>query len=810
MFQNGRFFRLIHRFPLPKNSHSYTIHTAVTDSTSQQWRGPKHLLQICVSAQSLNQTKQAHAISILHGLLPSSVSLSAALILRYAAFQVTPVTLYSLFRQTLPYSPHSTFLYNIFIRAHGVLRLYDEGLVIYNEMVRNNVRGDRHTYPFVLKLCAECCGIQKGLETHCVLIKFGFEEDVFVNNTLMLFYGNCDDPTSVDKVFAEMPERDVVSWNTIIRVFSDKDCFLQSLDLFDEMLSNPGCMPNDVTVVSTLPACAAIRDGLTAGRIHCYALKVGLDTQVNVGNAFVDAYGKCGEIEAAKLVFDQMLEKNSFTWNAIIHSFAYVGCNGDALNTFRMMIDKGVQLDPITVSIMLPVLVELGFFNEGKEVHGFSIRSGMDVDISVINSLIHLYAKSGNYLDASNVFYSTGMRNVVSWNVMVANCAQNGFELEAIELVRKMQLHGQIPNVLTFTNVLPACARIFSVQIGKEIHAKLIRIGSSRDLFVSNALTDMYAKCGCLNSARNVFLVSPRDVVSYNTMIFGYTLINQCLDSLSLFVEMGLLGIKHNPVSFIGVLSACANISAIKQGKEIHASAIRKSFDEDLLVSNSLLDMYAKSGQISLARKLFDMISKKNSASYTTMILGLGMAGEFENAISVFESMKEEDGVDCDSVTYVAVLSACSHGGLIEEGHRYFREMLARGIEPSETHYACMIDLLGRSGLIEEDSLHILKSLPIKPDTNILGALLGVCQVHGNLELGCWAAEHLIRLEPDHSGYYVLLSNMYAGAGKWEEVDRVREMMNLRGVKKNPGCSWVQKQDWMHNSPLPTGTMGDY
>lgn len=269
---------------------------------------------------------------------------------------------------------------------------------------------------------------------------------------------------------------------------------------------------------------------------------------------------------------------------------------------------------------------------------------------------------------------------------------------------------------------------------------------------------------------------------------------------------MGLLGIKHNPVSFIGVLSACANISAIKQGKEIHASAIRRSFDEDLLVSNSILDMYAKSGEIALARKVFDKISKKNSASYTTMILGLGMLGEFENAISVFKAMKE-DGVECDSVTYVAVLSACSHGGLVEEGHRCFREMLAHGIEPSETHYACMIDLLGRSGLIEE-SLDLLKSLPIKPDTNILGALLGVCQVHGNLELGCWAAEHLLQLEPDHSGYYVLLSNMYAGAGKWEEADRVREMMNLKGVKKNPGYSWVQKQEWMHNF-LPTGTMRD-
>lgn len=252
---------------------------------------------------------------------------------------------------------------------------------------------------------------------------------------------------------------------------------------------------------------------------------------------------------------------------------------------------------------------------------------------------------------------------------------------------------------------------------------------------------------------------------------------------------MGLQGIQHNIVSYMGVLSACANISAIKHGKEVHAFAIRRSLNEHLLFANSLLDMYTKSSRIDLAKKVFDRISKRDSASWNTMILGFGMLGELDTAVNLFEAMRE-DGIEYDSVSYIAILSACSHGGLVEEGRRFFNDMLAHGIKPSQKHYACMVDLLGRSGLIEE-AIELVKSLPIQPDDNIWGALLGACRLHGDVETGCWAAENLLKLRPDHSGYHVLLSNMYADAGKWEDADRVRELMRLIGVKRSPGCSWL-------------------
>lgn len=792
-FHHVRILPVVLHFPFLKHLHTHPLPSSPASKPLPKCNSPPDLLSLCTSVQYLNQLKQAHSIFTLHGLLPRSITICAALILQYATFQANPSTIYHLFYQTLPFSPSSTFLNNTMIRAHFILGLYREGLVIYNEMVKNEVKCDDYTYPFVLKLCSECCEVWKGLEVHCSLTKVGFDKDLFVNNTLMLFYGSCGDLKDVEKMFVEMPIRDVVSWNTVIRALSDTNHHCEVINLFNEMVSFANFKPNDASLVSVLPVCATIGNGITVRGIHCYSLKVGLDNKVRVGNAFVDAYGKCGEFQAAMQVFDEMVEKNDVSWNAIITSFAYRGCFRDALDSFKLMINERIKLNSVAVSSLLPVLGELGFLSMGREVHGLSVRMGIDADIFVTNSLIDFYAKSGRPVDASHVFYNMSSRNVVSWNTMVANLAQNELESEAIEFVRKMQVHGEIPNGVTFTNVLPACARICSLQSGKEIHARLIREGSASDLFVSNALTDMYAKCGCLKQAQCVFDISPTDEVSYNILIVGYSQTHECSKSLLLFSDMGLLGMKHDSVSFMGVLSACANISAIKQGKEIHGFAIRRSFHEQLFVANSLLDMYTKSGRIDLAKKIFDRIPNKDCASCNTMILGFGMLGELDTAIDLFEAMKE-DGIDYDSVSYVAVLSACSHGGLVEKARRFFNDMLDCGIKPSQLHYACMVDLLSRSGLIEE-AIDLIKGLPVTPDANIWGALLGGCRLHGNVELGCWAAEHLLKLKPDHSGYYALLSNMYAEAGKWVEADRVRELMKLRGVKKNPGCSWVQNQD---------------
>ncbi|CAN6540946.1 unnamed protein product [Malus baccata var. baccata] len=751
------------------------------------------LLTLSSNVQTLRQTKQVHASALLNGVLPHSVSLCASLMLRYATFR-SPETFHHLFQQTVQHC-HTAFLWNTLIRACSIAQVNDN-FQTYNQMVRSGVGPDDYTFPFVLKACADLLEVKKGMEVHGIVFKVGFDYDVFVGNTLMLFYGNCGDLRDAKRIFDEMRERDVVSWNTVIGVLSVNKCYVEALDYYREMNSAIGFKPNVVTVISVLPVCAELKDELIVIQIHSYVVKVGLDLLVTTGNALVDVYGKCGNVKASKQIFDEIIQKNEVSWNASITSLSYMGHNLEALNTFSLMIDVGVKPNSVTISSMLPVLVELEFFGVGKELHGFSVRTGIETDIFIANSLIDMYAKSGRPNKASNVFQEMDKRNIVSWNAMIANFSQNRYELEAIGLVKQMQAHDAIPNSVTFTNLLPACARLGSRRLGKEIHAMTVRMGSASDLFVSNALTDMYAKCGCLGLARNVFNISVRDEISYNILIVGYSQTTDCLESLSLFSKMKLKGMMHDVVSFMGVISACANLTAIKQGKEIHGFLVRKISDTHLFVANSLLDFYTKCGRIDLAAKVFYCMPSKDVASWNTMILGYGMLGELNIAIRLFEKMREE-GVEYDSVSYIAVLSSCSHGGLVEKGKKYFEEMRTQNIEPTEKHYACMVDLLGRAGLMEE-AAELIKGMPIVPDANIWGALLGACRIHGNLELASWAAEHLFELKPDHSGYYILLSNMYAEAGRWEEVNRVRELMKSRKVKKDCAISWVQVRDQAH------------
>ncbi|XP_074321215.1 putative pentatricopeptide repeat-containing protein At1g69350, mitochondrial [Silene latifolia] len=751
------------------------------------------LLPLLSSIKSLNQTKQSHALALVYGSLPSSVSLSASLILNYAKFG-SPLSSQILFESTVFYC-RTTYLWNTLLRGFAIAGV-DDVFCVYNRMIRTGVRPDDHTFPSVFKACADRRFVEKGREVHGFAIKAGFDRNVYLGNTLMLLYSGCGYMGSARKVFEGMPERDAVSWNTMIGALCSHGRFDEAVGSYLEMKARDELLPNAVSVVSVLPACAELKDEVLSRVIHGYVVKVGTICQVRVGNAFVDVYGKCGKMTSAVQVFDEIAEKNVVSWNAIITSFAHTKCYADALRMFRLMIESKVKLDGVTISSMLPVVVELEYFDVGKELHGISIRKALDSDLFILNSLIDMYAKSGHIAQASGVFDKISKRNVVTWNAMVANFARNNKELAAIGLVKQMQAVGETPNCVTFTNVLPACARIGAIAPGKEIHARCIRNGIAFDIFVSNALIDMYTKCGFLNLAQNVFDNSLRDQVSYNTLIVGYSQSEECLKSLYLFEEMGLIGLERDTVCFVGAISACANSTSLKPGKEIHGFVMRRLLHTHPFVSNALLDLYMKCGKIDIAQEIFERNLKKDVVSWNTMILGYGMLGKFEIAINLFEAMRENT-INPDSISYIAVLSACSHGGFVEKGKKYFDEMQAKNIKPTHIHYTCMVDLLGRAGLMQE-ALDLIRDLPFEPDAHMWGALLGASRLHGNIDVARLATKHLFVLQPEHSGYYVLFSNMLSEAGRWDEATEVRDLMKSRGVRKDRAYSWVRGRGKVH------------
>ncbi|XP_057818774.2 putative pentatricopeptide repeat-containing protein At3g23330 [Cryptomeria japonica] len=423
-----------------------------------------------------------------------------------------------------------------------------------------------------------------------------------------------------------------------------------------------------------------------------------------------------------------------------------------------------------------------------------TICNGFQWVISMGNGLIGMYSKCGEVEDARRVFDKMPHRDVISWNATISSCTQNGYYKEALRLYQQMEE----PDMITIATVLHACASLADVSEGMAIHEYVIKSGLQLDLFASTSLIDMYAKCNKIESSRQIFdKMSRKDVVLWNAMIAGYAHNGYCDETLALFREMQLSGLKPTHVTIASVMPACAQLTLLQYGKSIHAYVVRGGFNSNAFVNSALIDMYAKNGSMEIARKVFDRMSQRDVVSWTAIITGYGLHGRSEEALTLFNEMSNS-GTKPDHVTFVALLSACSHAGLLSKAWQYFNLLshdhnVTLGLE----HYACMVDLLSRSGCLEE-AYNFISKMPMKPTSGIWGALLGACKIHCNVELAECVAEKLFELDPRNEGYYIVLSNIYAAAGKWNGVAKMRKMLKERGLRKSPGCSWIEVNNKVH------------
>ncbi|XP_070054715.1 pentatricopeptide repeat-containing protein At4g21065-like [Nicotiana tomentosiformis] len=367
----------------------------------------------------------------------------------------------------------------------------------------------------------------------------------------------------------------------------------------------------------------------------------------------------------------------------------------------------------------------------------------------------------------------------------------------AISLYYQMLDYGLVPDNFTFPFVLKACSALSAIDVGRDIHEHAKRTKWDKDVFVGASLIDMYAKCGCVGRSRLVFdNVAERDVVVWNSMLAAYSQNGHPEDCLSLCGEMACEGVRPTEATLVTAISASADVAALRQGRELHGYSWRQGFDSLDKVKTALVDMYAKSGSVNVARILFEALEEKRVVSWNAMITGYAMHGHANAALSLFNQMV--DKAQPDHITFVGVLSACNHGGLLNEGKMYFDSMVKDyGIEPTIQHITCMVDLLGHSGRLDE-AYGLMMQMKVIPDAGVWGALLNSCKIHGHVEFAELALERLIELEPDDAGNYVILSNIYAQAGRWEGVAKLRELMNERGVKKTIAYSWIEVKNKVH------------
>eukprot|EP01018_Ginkgo_biloba_P030327 Gb_08618 [translate_table: standard] len=654
-----------------------------------------------------------------------------------------------------------------------------------------------NTYASLLQACANMKALREGKLVHARMLITGTELDVFLGTILVSMYAKCGSFVDAQLVFYKIPKPNVFSWNALIRGYIMHGCCEQVLTLYHQMQS-VGIQPDNFTFPFVLKACADVADLQQGKDIHDYIIRSGFESDVYVQNCLLAMYAKCGSIDRARQVFNKMSQRDVVSWNTMIAAYTQNGNCEQALKLFANMHLVGVRCDSVTIASVLPACAQLVALEQGKNIHDYIIKSGFESDVYVGSALVDMYAKCGSLEIARQLFDRMSRKNAVSWNAMSTGYAQSGRASEAMELFRQMLMEYVKPNSGTVASILSASAHLIALQLGKEMHGYATKNGFESDVFVGTALIDMYAKYNCLESASKLFdKLFERNVVSWNAMIAGYVQKKHPNEALKYFRQMQQEDVTPNAVTIAIILSACACLAALQLGKEIHDYIIRTGLQSIIFVANALIDMYAKCGSIEVAGYVFDQMSVRDVVSWNAMIMGYGIHGYGQDALTHFEQMQQA-GIKPDHITFIGVLSACSHAGLVNEGWRYFDCMRQDyHITPTAEHYACMVDLLGRAGQLDE-AHDFIKRMPLDPVADVWGALLGACRNHCNIDLGEHVAECLFELEPENTANYVLLSNIYAEAGKWDDVAKVRTMMKEKGLMKRPGCSWIKVKNMDH------------
>ncbi|XP_057843710.2 pentatricopeptide repeat-containing protein At2g27610 isoform X3 [Cryptomeria japonica] len=570
-----------------------------------------------------------------------------------------------------------------------------------------------------------------------------------------------------------------------------------ALNLYCQM-QRMGFKPDGFTFASVLSVCASLRALGYGEEVHVQIIKIGMKFDVFVGTAVVDMYAKCGNIEIARQVFDEMPVRNVVSWTAMITGYAHNGRPEEAANFFHQIHCAGMKPNRLTfvgVISACAILVDLDF---GLQVLTQVVKSGFELDVSVCNAIVTMYGKCGSIRDARYLFDKMLERDLVSWNAMIAGYAQNDYGEEALKLGFQMQWAGVKPNQFTYASILSVCSSLLAFEEGKQLHGKITKVGFESNVFVASSLVDLYGKSGNTDYARCLFEKAPRrDAISYNALIAGYVQGGHDEAALKLFFKMQQTDLKPDEVTFASVVSACASLAILEYGRHIHSHIISIGFISHINVANSLVTMYARCGSIEDAWQVFSNMFEHDLISWNAMITGYSQHGHGIESLRLFEQMLLK-GMRPDAVTFIGVLTACSHAGLVDEGSRYFHSMShEHHIMPRMDHCACMIDLFGRAGRLEEAEDYINK-MPFEPDISIWMTLLSACRLHGNLVIGKRVAELLFTLEPQNTSSYVLLSNIYSAAGRWNDAAKVRKMMKDREVRKKPGCSWIEVKNRVH------------
>ncbi|XP_047334277.1 pentatricopeptide repeat-containing protein At2g37310 [Impatiens glandulifera] len=579
--------------------------------------------------------------------------------------------------------------------------------------------------------------------------------------------------------------------------------------------------------------CSERRLPLQTKQVHARLILSSIVPDNFIASKLINAYFKTNHIREARQVFDSIPHKNTFSWNSILIGYSSNNMHIDALWFFSLWLSRPSENnkpDNFTITCLLKALSSLfSDVNLAKMIHCFVMQNGFGYDIFVMNALVTNYASCGDIHSARNLFDVMLHRDIVTWNSMISGYSQGGYYQDCKELYKKMIMEDWKPDGITVVCVLQSCAQTSDLEFGIGVHQYVIDNHIDMEISIYNALISLYTKCNKLDYAKKlVDDMTEKDEVTYGAVVSGYMIHGHIDTALNffreikspglstwnsmiaglmqnnhhdgvpeLFREMQVFGLRPNSITVSSILPSLVYFSNLKGAKEVHAYTIRSNFDMNVYVVTGTIDTYGKLGFLQGARRVFDQSSVRSVIVWTSIIAAYAVHGDSDSAISLFREMISK-GTNPDSVTFISVLSACAHSGAVREGWEIFNSMVPKyGMIPSIEHYACMVGVLSRAGKLSE-AVELISNMGMEPSAKVWGAIFNGASVYGNVEVGKFVFDRLVVIEPENSGNYAIMANLFKLARRWDEAERVRGMMDLIGLKKIAGCSWIEMNGRLH------------
>ncbi|XP_078444711.1 tetratricopeptide repeat (TPR)-like superfamily protein [Wolffia australiana] len=656
-------------------------------------------------------------------------------------------------------------LYNVMIKAYSEEGLADEAFSALAELHRDGILPCERTFHHLL------AGGQAGRHGD-QLQALGFKlnllnrpkGDVLVFNRALSAHLKAGDDSSVVRKFIDMRN-------------SGEDC-------------------DHVTAVILTTSIAGIQSFDLGRQSHGLFLKMGFLSTVSVSNSLINTYAKMGSSASALNLFDEILERDLISWNSLISCFVQQSMAEPSIALFLDMMRSGVRPDQFTFSTILRASSTVHRLH--VQIHTAAIKAGVEGDVFVVTALIDAYCKNNSMTEANLLHAGLQTFDPASLNALMSGYAAGNKPILALQVFFSALRRGLIADHFTIATAMKACSGAVAYKEGAQLHAMAVKLGLDSDVFVCSSALDLYIKSGDVSAGLSVFNLIPEpDDVAWTAMIAGSVENGNEGLALSLFQRMRQSGAVPEEFTLAAMVKACACLTALQKGQEVHAIAIKLAHGLDPFVATSVIDMYSKCGSVEEAYQLFKRTKAEVISAWNAIILGFAQHGDGNRALDLFKEMVER-GLAPDKITFIGVLSACSHAGLVYRAREFMAEMEPGfGIKPEAEHYSCMVDALGRAGLLPE-AVKVIEEMPFSGSAAMYRALLGACRRRGERDIGDWVATRLLGLDPFDASTYVLLGNMYAAGGRWEAAAMARKMMSSRNLKKDPGHSWIVVKGQVH------------